>query len=144
MPRRRFTERGALALELAILAPLMLALLLFLMACGRYFQTSSLLEDAARDGARAATQARSQAGAQKVVDDAVTRALGQKQVAASCRNSAKGVLGGAGGFKAGEPITVEVSCTINYRDLGLLGLDKDVTVTRTFTSTLDPFRGVRG
>ena len=54
------------------------------------------------------------------------------------------MLGGAAGFEAGEPITVEVSCTINYRDLGLLGLDKDVTVTRTFTSTLDPFRGVRG
>ena len=45
----RRTERGTMALELAILAPVLLALLLFLMACGRYFQTSSLLESAARD-----------------------------------------------------------------------------------------------
>jgi Flp pilus assembly protein TadG len=133
-----------MAVELAVLAPLMLLLLLFLMACGRYFQTAAMLEDAARDGARAATQARSQASAQKVVDDAVARTVGQDQVAASCKNSAKGVLNTAGGFEAGEPITVEVSCTINYRDLGLLGLDKDVTLTRSFTSTLDPFRGVRG
>jgi hypothetical protein len=141
---RRRTERGALALELAILAPLMLVLLLFLMACGRYFQTAALLEDAARDGARAATQARSKASAQLVVDKAVNRAMSQDQIAASCKNSAKGELNLPGGFEAGEPITVEVSCTINYRDLGLLGMDKDVTLTRSFTSTLDPFRGVRG
>jgi Flp pilus assembly protein TadG len=136
-------ERGTLALELAILAPILLALLLFLMACGRYFQTSSLLENAARDGARAATQARTPAGAQAVVDKAVQRSVGQGQVAQSCKDTAKGTIGGVGGFAAGSSITVEVTCTINYRDLGLLGIDKDVQVSRSFTSTLDEFRGVR-
>ena len=59
LPARRRRERGALALELAILAPVLLVLFMFLLACGRYFQTSSLLESAARDGARAASQSRS-------------------------------------------------------------------------------------
>lgn len=134
-------ERGMLALEFAILAPILLVLLLFLMACGRYFQTSSILENAARDGARAATQARTANGAQDAVDDAVSRALNQK-VAPSCASSVKGVISSAD-FAAGTPITVEVSCTIDYRDLGLLGMSNDVTISRSFTSTLDAYRGVR-
>ncbi|HEY3002891.1 MAG TPA: TadE/TadG family type IV pilus assembly protein [Kribbellaceae bacterium] len=137
----RFGERGMLALEFAILAPILLMLLLFLMACGRYFQTSSLLENAARDGARAATQARTFDSAQSAVDDAVTRTLAQK-APESCKTTASGAITTAG-FTAGSPITVEVKCTIDYRDLGLLGIDQDVTVRRSFTSTLDAYRGVR-
>lgn len=137
------SERGTMALELAILAPVLLLLLLFLMACGRYFQTASLLENAARDGARAATQARTLSGAQGAVDDAVKRSLGQDQVAKSCTDSASGSIKLKGGFTAGSSLTVEVTCTIDYRDLGLLGISKDVTVSRSFTSVLDQFRGVR-
>lgn len=141
---RRRGERGTMALELAILAPPLLGLLLFLMACGRYFQSSSLLENAARDGARAATQARTLSGAQAVVDAAVRRSINQQdQVAQSCKDTATGRIRPSAGFTAGASITVEVTCTINYRDLGLLGINKDVTVTRAFTSTLDQFRGVR-
>ena len=133
-----------MALELAILAPVLLVLLLFLMACGRYFQTASLLENAARDGARAATQARTLEGAEGAVDDAVDRSLGQEQVAKTCTETADGSIDpGAGGFTAGSSITVVVTCTINYRDLGLLGIDKDVQISRSFTSVLDQFRGVR-
>jgi Flp pilus assembly protein TadG len=129
-----------MALEMVILAPLLLLLLMFLLACGRYFQTSSLLESAARDGARAATQERSLGAAQRRVDDAVDRTM--DQAIDSCKNSASGVIQGS--FTAGSPISVEVSCTVNYGDLGLIGFDlKEVTLKRKFTSTLDPYRGVR-
>ena len=57
--RAKRTEHGTMALEMVILAPILLILFMFLLACGRYFQTSSLLENAARDGARAASQSRS-------------------------------------------------------------------------------------
>jgi Flp pilus assembly protein TadG len=138
------SERGTMALELAILAPVLLLLLLFLMACGRYFQTASLLENAARDGARAATQARTLAGAQGAVDDAVKRSLGQDQVAKTCQDTADGSIKLDGGdFAAGSALTVEVTCTINYRDLGLLPIKQDITISRSFTSVLDQFRGVR-
>lgn len=126
-------------MEMVILAPLLLLLLMFLLACGRYFQTSSLLESAARDGARAATQARSLGDAQVQVDEAVDRTMAQ--AVDSCRNTASGDIQGS--FTAGSPISVEVQCTINYRDLGLIGFNKDVIVKRKFTSTLDPYRGVR-
>jgi Flp pilus assembly protein TadG len=128
-----------LALELAILAPVLLLMFMFLLACGRYFQTSSLLESAARDGARSASQARSLSDAQGRVDEAVSNTM--SQAVTSCKESASGSVTTA--FTAGSPLSVEVTCTINYRDLGLLGIGGDTTITKRFTSSLDPYRGVR-
>jgi Flp pilus assembly protein TadG len=133
-------QRGTMALEMVILAPVLLALFMFLLACGRYFQTSSLLEGAARDGARSASQSRSLPDAQSRVDEAVTGTMGQ--AVKSCKESAAGSI--TTGFVAGQPLSVEVTCTINYRDLGLLGLGGDTKITKRFTSSLDPYRGVRG
>ncbi|QNE22525.1 hypothetical protein F1D05_37265 [Kribbella qitaiheensis] len=112
--RRSRPERGTMALEMVILAPLLLILFMFLLACGRYFQTSSQLENAARDGARSASQARSLADAQQRIDKAVTRTMGQS--VESCKSSASGTVTSA--FAAGSPLSVEVTCTIDYRDLG--------------------------
>jgi Flp pilus assembly protein TadG len=131
-------QRGTMALEMVILAPVLLLLFMFLLACGRYFQTSSLLESAARDGARSASQARSLPDAQARVDQAVTGTM--SQAVKSCKTTASGSI--TTGFVAGSPLSVEVSCTINYRDLGLLGLGGDTTITKRFTSSLDPYRGV--
>lgn len=128
-----------MALEMVILAPLLLILFMFLLACGRYFQTSSQLENAARDGARSASQARSLADAQQRIDEAVTRTMGQS--VDSCKASAAGTVTSA--FAAGSPLSVEVTCTINYRDLGLLGIGGDTVITKKFSSSLDPYRGVR-
>ncbi|WP_328994618.1 pilus assembly protein [Kribbella sp. NBC_01245] len=137
--RARAGERGTMALELAILAPIMLMLFMFLMACGRYYQTASLLENAAREGARAASQARSSDDAEIRLNDAVDRAAGQ--AFRSCADTASGSI--TSGFEPGETLTVEVTCTIDYRDLGLLGLSGDTTVSRQFSSSVDPYRGVR-
>ncbi|TCO50010.1 TadE-like protein [Kribbella antiqua] len=136
---RARTERGTMALEMAVLAPILLMLFMFLLACGRYFQTSSLLESAARDGARSASQARSLNEAQGRVDEAVSRTMAQ--AVKSCQSTASGSITTA--FEAGSPLSVEVTCTIDYRDLGLLGLGGDTTITKRFSSSLDPYRGIR-
>jgi Flp pilus assembly protein TadG len=138
--RARFRgERGTMALEMVILAPILLILFMFLLACGRYFQTSSQLESAARDAARAASQTRSLSEAQTAVDDAVSRTMDQS--VESCKASAAGTITTA--FAAGSPLSVEVTCTINYKDLGLLGIGGDTQITKKFSSSLDPYRGVR-
>lgn len=137
--RAKRTEHGTMALEMVILAPILLILFMFLLACGRYFQTSSLLENAARDGARAASQARSLNEAQIRLDDAVTGTMAQS--VESCKQTAEGSITSA--FTAGTPLSVEVTCTINYRDLGLLGLGGDTKLTKKFSSSLDPYRGIR-
>ncbi|GAA0617297.1 pilus assembly protein [Kribbella sandramycini] len=132
-------ERGTMALEMVILAPILLILFMFLLACGRYFQTSSLLESAARDGARAASQSRSLPEAQGRLDDAVSRTMDQS--IKSCKATAAGTVTSA--LTAGAPLSVEVTCTIDYRDLNLLGIGGDTTITKRFSSSVDPYRGVR-
>jgi len=136
---RKPTEQGTMALELAVLAPILLILFMFLLACGRYFQTSSLLESAARDGARSASQARSLGEAQGRVDEAVNRTM--SQAFKSCKETASGSI--TTEFAAGTPLSVEVTCTIDYRDLGLLGIGGDTKITKRFSSSVDPYRGVR-
>jgi hypothetical protein len=78
--------------------------------------------------------------AQSRVDTAVSTTM--NQAIKSCKTTASGSI--TTGFVAGSPLSVEVTCTINYRDLGLLGLGGDTTITKRFTSSLDPYRGVRG
>ncbi len=117
-PRGAARERGTMALEMVILAPILLILFMFLLACGRYFQTSSLLESAARDGARSASQSRSLG--RRPGPGRRRRSRGtMDQAVKSCKDTAAGTITTA--FTAGSPLSVEVTCTINYRDLGLLG-----------------------
>jgi hypothetical protein len=63
------------------------------------------------------------------------------QAVKSCQSTASGTI--TTGFTAGTPVSVEVTCTIDYRDLGLLGIGGDTTITKRFSSSVDPYRGVR-
>ena len=54
MRRRRGTEEGAIALEFALLAPVLIVTMLGVMAYGGYFWTSHSVQQLANDAARAA------------------------------------------------------------------------------------------
>jgi hypothetical protein len=43
---------------------------------------------------------------------------------------------------AGEPITVDAQCTYSLSDLGLPGAPGSITPKSSFTSMLDPYRGI--
>jgi hypothetical protein len=45
-------------------------------------------------------------------------------------------------FEPSEPVTVDVECTYALSDLGLPGAPGDITARSSFTSMLDPNRGV--
>jgi Flp pilus assembly protein TadG len=128
-----------MAVELAVIAPLLLALIALILGYGRQAQVSGLLETAARDGARAATQARSHTEARARVAAVVADTLAAAPP--SCRTSAEVSVGDPAGFAAGGTVTVRVSCQRSFVDVGL-PLPSTV-VTRSFTSPLDPYRGVR-
>src|SRR3954464_6847345 len=51
----RNRDRGSFAVELAVIAPVLIALLWVLISAGRLVQTASRVESAARDAARAAS-----------------------------------------------------------------------------------------
>jgi hypothetical protein len=99
-----------------------------------------LTESAARDSARAATQSRSVDDARDRVDRITADTLADAPP--SCRDTARGRLESAD-FVPGDFVTVIVTCQVDYSDLGLPGVGGAHTLTRQFTSPLDPFRGVR-
>lgn len=150
-PLRRYDARGGASLELVILAPFLLALLMLIVAFARFTQAKGLVDQAARDSARAATAQNSYTGATKAIDAAVADAL--RGAPASCRDSA-GVVPDipVDAFKPVpqgqtvvdptelESITVTVTCQVDLGDLVILPLGTK-PITFTFTSPLDKYRG---
>ncbi len=146
----RRDDRGTASLELVIVAPFLLALMMLIIAFGRYAQTENLVDQAARDAARAATAQNVRGDVPKVVNQVVEDSM--SDAPASCRESA--VAGvpelSATAFDLPDPnnpiaidtVTVTVTCTLDLSDLAALPL-KSVEITRTFTSPLDRYRGYR-
>jgi len=97
-------ERGSLAVEFVILAPLLILLMLFLVLAGRVVEAHGQVDGAARDAARAASVARSAADAQAAADQAVTDDVG----AQLCQPPE--VRGYAPGSTA---VVVTLHCTVN-------------------------------
>lgn len=146
----RRDDRGTASLELVIVAPFLLALMMLIIAFGRYAQTENLVDQAARDAARAATAQNVRGDVPKVVNQVTKDSM--KDAPASCRESAVAAspvlsatafdLPDANNELAIDTVTVTVTCTLDLSDLAALPL-KSVEISRTFTSPLDRYRGYR-
>jgi Flp pilus assembly protein TadG len=139
-PMRARNDRGSAAVELALLAPVAIALLCLLAAGFRISIAGDRITGVAASAARDASIARSPG-------DAQTRAAAGAQAALldvgfDCTNVAVNV--DTSGFAAapGVPATVrvDVSCTVPLADLGLPGLPGSKTLTDHAVSPLDPAR----
>jgi Flp pilus assembly protein TadG len=143
---RRAAERGGASLEIVILAPFLLLLLMLIIAFARYAQAESLIDQAARDGARAATAQNDRGEVDDVVSTAVQDAM--QDAPGSCRRTvivdpelSDAAYEVADPSSAGvESVTVTVSCVVDMRDLAALPLGS-VEIEHTFTSPLDRYRG---
>jgi hypothetical protein len=135
--RRPSGDEGSLALEFALIAPALFALLALVFAYGRVAQVNGTIEAGTRDAARSASMARSGDEALGAADAAVRDAVGT----GTCDRTLDVRL--EGGFEPGFPITVVARCTYTLADLGLPGAPGSVDVESRFTSPVDPNRGVR-
>lgn len=132
-------DDGNAALELVILAPVLLGLLVLVIAAGRVAIAQSAVNAAARDAARQASISLTPAAAE-----------------AAARESARALLRSDGldcipvvvtdtsqfGIPPGHPaaVTATVSCTVALADLALPGLPGGVRLQAVFTSPLDIYR----
>ena len=127
-----------MAVEMAIIIPSLLLIFGLIYAYGRAAQVNGTLESGTRDAARSATIARSydeaQERARRVVDAAIA------DLPQSCRQSVRVTV--SRNFAPGEPITVDAECDYELSDLGLPGAPGDITARSSFTSMLDPYRGL--
>jgi Flp pilus assembly protein TadG len=118
-------DRGSMTVEFVVLAPLLIAMLLFLVFAGRVVEAHGQVDGAARDAARVASVARSAGGAQEAAAEVVAN-----DVHSPCQ--APQVEGFAPDSTA---VVVTLHCRI---DLTFLG-GTSMTVTGYAVAPLDQF-----
>ncbi len=131
-------ERGSLAVEMAMITPAILLVFGLIFAYGRVSQVNGTLESGTRDAVRSATMARSVDEARDRARAAIRDAI--RATPQACQDSVQ--VDVVGDFVPGEPITLEAECTYGLSDIGLPGAPGTVTAHSSFTSMLDPYRGV--
>lgn len=126
-------DAGSTTVEIALAVPIAVALLLLMIASGRYATALIDVQSTAGAAARAASLARSPAAAH-------TAASQETDTVSGCTRRADTIDTSA--FRPGGQVTVTVTCTITTRALTGFGLPGDLTVTGTSSSPLDVYRSI--
>jgi len=132
---RRRGQRGSMAIEIVLLAPLLVAFTLLAVAGGRLVGRQSDVDSAARDAARAASIERTEDSARSV-GTAVVLPGGVicDQPVVDTSNWPP-----PGSVRAGS-VSVTLTCQASYDGLGLIGLHGSAAVIGTSTAPVDQYR----
>lgn len=122
-----------MAIEVVLLAPVVVAVMLLVIGAGRYVDRQGDVEAAAREAARAASYERDIGSAQAAAQQAATRAL---PGGLTCQDAD---LGGSN-FQAGGTVNVTIRCQVNFSELGFIGLPGSARLDGTSTAPLDLWR----
>lgn len=142
---RRFlkNERGSMAVEVVILAPVLTIFIAFLIVAGRTAHADNITQTAAMSAARAASLSRDAASATRSAEDAARFAMANSGVA--CTNlrviidpSGLNVPIGTTGI-----VSATITCTVNLSDVSLPGIPGTKDMTSTGTSPVDAYRARR-
>jgi hypothetical protein len=121
-----------MAIEMVVLAPVLVMFVLVVVAFGRYVAVRGDVEAASRDAVRAASFERSSPDAADVAKATANASLNGRW---TCTPTDLG-----GDFKAGDVVSITLSCQVPWTDLGLIGLKGSKTVTATSQAPLDLYR----
>lgn len=133
-------DRGALSVELVILAPALVLIILLLIACGRIAIAGTASQTAAMVAAREASLSRTSAQAQPDATQAAETSMSQAgyncisltvKIDDSGLNAPLGTVGTVG---------ATITCVVNLSDVAIPGLPGTKTITATATSPVDAFR----
>ncbi|TDD43400.1 pilus assembly protein [Nonomuraea terrae] len=125
-------ERGSMAVETVMLAPLMLLFLMFLTGAGVLVESQGRVSGAARDAARSASVQRSFDEAEAAAEAITTNVLQER-----CRSSEVSLDGSK--WEGAGHVQAEVTCEL---DLSFLGFDATKQLTGTAVVPLERFRRV--
>ncbi|MFI7578720.1 TadE/TadG family type IV pilus assembly protein [Micromonospora sp. NPDC049497] len=150
----RTGDRGAVSIEVAVLAPAFIALIVLAGVAGRTAVAAEAVDAAAHDAARAASISRNASTARAEAHDAARQQLEWKGL--NCTGTPQLTFGGsvagrpasfddAFGSPVGQEaaVTVRIECTVSYQDMKLSvlpGMTLQNEVSASFTSPLDRYR----
>lgn len=132
----RSRERGALSTELAVVTPVLIGLVLFVVYAGRTVEAEADIANAAYEAARAATLTGTPEQAQTAAAETATANIAEGSV--SCQTLEVAV--DTSGFQPGGQVTVTLTCTATFSDLALLAVPGSRTFTATAASVVDTYR----
>ena len=132
-------DTGSAALETAILAPPLLALLALAVIGMRIEVAGGAIEGAAHAGARAGSLARNSSEAYAAAVSTARNSLTQQGLHCepniAVDTTAFGATPGEAGF-----VQVTISCTVAFADVAVAGLPGSRRITATFMSPVDVYR----
>lgn len=134
------SQRGSITLEMAVLAPALLALLLLVIFAGRVTMVNQSVNSAAVAAARAATLARTPGTAKSKAAQTATATLANQHLNCASVKTATDTSGFAVRVGRAASVTSEVTCTISFADLAAIDVPGSMTLTATATSPLDTYR----
>jgi Flp pilus assembly protein TadG len=139
--RRLDRDDGAAVIEVALLAPALIAVMLLVIAAMRIEVAGESVDASAHDAARAASISRNAADARANGLNAAKTTLNAEGM--NCSSLTVKVDASQFSRKIGQPATVRatVTCVVALADLSVPGLPGHKTITSTFTSPIDQYGG---
>ena len=134
-------ERGSSSLELALIAPVLLALLALIVMGGRFAMASTAITGVAGAAARDASLARTPAAARAAATSTALATLAAQNL--HCQGAPTVAVDTSGFAVApGIPasVSVDVTCEVVVNGLGVPGLPTTRTLHDRAVSPLDPYR----
>jgi Flp pilus assembly protein TadG len=135
--RRRDDERGAIPMELVIIAPLLAVLLAVLVLAWRIAEAGNQVTAAAAEAARAASLERDVAASTAAGEEAARRTLEDRGLACSDLD----VVLDVSSYEPGGYVTATVSCTADLSDLDVPGAPGSWTEEASYTEPIEQYRG---
>jgi Flp pilus assembly protein TadG len=132
------SDGGSITVEMVLLAPVVFAFFCFVIGVGRLDEAHGQVVGAARDAARAASNARTPAEAVAAANSTAHADL--TSTGLTCRQVDVHVA--TDQFTPGGIVQVTVSCTTDLSDVTVSGLPGAKTLSASATAPLDTFRGV--
>ena len=137
-PSRSTSDGGSLAVELVLLAPVLLMVAMGSLVFGRVSEARQQVVEAARAGAEAAAILPTVGTAQWVGSmNAVIDVIGRTHTCSHVSISVD-----TANFVPGGTVTVRVACQVLLSDLAFPGVPGSTVVQASATAPLDPYRSV--
>jgi Flp pilus assembly protein TadG len=137
--RRPNAQRGAVSTELAVLAPVLIGFMLFVVFAGRIAQGEGDVANAAHEAARAASLVSNPRAATEAATATATANIAEGAVA--CRRL--DVTVDTSDFTSGGQVAVTVTCQAAFGDIAMLAVPGSRTFTATAIEVIDTFRADR-
>lgn len=127
-------EAGSMAIEVVILTPVLIAVMMLVVAFGRFVDRTGDVEAMARDAVRSASLQRDPgsglAAAQAIVNSTVPAGVTCQPVR----------YGQDSNFVPGGTISIEVRCEVSFDGLGFIGMPGAATLTGESHAPIDTLR----